>query len=512
MEMEHHPVESPISRAQENPDWLQVLSRPAVLVVLTLAVAAAIGVYLLQSSAVYGVGYPLDDAWIHQTYARNLGTRGEWAFNPGQVSGGSTAPLWSALLAAGYRLNLPQMEWTFLLGALSLFALSLAGEGLLRTFSLRLRSTIPWAGLFLIGEWHLAWAAVSGMETLLYSTLILLVVWRLNRPRDQAWFSVGALIGLSVWVRPDGLTLLGPAGLVLLFSKQTEGTIKAFGRLVVGVLLFFGPYLLFNYAVQGTPWPSTMYAKQAEYQALRELPLLIRWFNELRLPLIGAGIFLLPGFFWYAVQAAQKKNWAELGAVLWFLGYALVYALLLPVTYQYGRYFIPAMPVYFVTGLAGTVALVAVLGRGRVGWVLVRVWLLSAAVSWLAFFAIGAGRYAQDVAIIETEMVQSARWVAENTEPGAVVAAHDIGAMGFFSQRRVLDMAGLVNPEVTPFIRDEARLADWLDAQQAGYLVVFSEWYEDLPVGKEKLFETDGNFSSASGGKNTIVYRWRQND
>ena len=46
--------------------------------------------YLLISSNLTGIGYPLDDAWIHQTYARNLVVYGEWSFVPGQVSGGST--------------------------------------------------------------------------------------------------------------------------------------------------------------------------------------------------------------------------------------------------------------------------------------------------------------------------------------------------------------------------------------------------------------------------------------
>jgi hypothetical protein len=35
-----------------------------------------------------------------------------------------------------------------------------------------------------------------------------------------------------------------------------------------------------------------------------------------------------------------------------------------------------------------------------------------------------------DVAVIESEMVNTAKWVAESTEPDALVAAHDIGALG----------------------------------------------------------------------------------
>ncbi|MGH2522659.1 MAG: hypothetical protein ACRDH2_09170, partial [Anaerolineales bacterium] len=62
-------------------------------------------------------GFPLDDAWIHQTYARNLGIFGQFAFVPGQPSAGSTSPLWSGLLALGYLLRVDYRVWAYALGA-----------------------------------------------------------------------------------------------------------------------------------------------------------------------------------------------------------------------------------------------------------------------------------------------------------------------------------------------------------------------------------------------------------
>jgi len=78
------------------------------LVVITFL---SIGAYLVFSGVYHSIGFPLDDAWIHQTFARNLALRGEWAFIPGETTAGSTAPLWSALLAVGFWLKLAPYAW-----------------------------------------------------------------------------------------------------------------------------------------------------------------------------------------------------------------------------------------------------------------------------------------------------------------------------------------------------------------------------------------------------------------
>ena len=41
------------------------------------------------------VGFPLDDGWIHQTYARSLAAGHGWAYSPGEPSAGATAPFHS---------------------------------------------------------------------------------------------------------------------------------------------------------------------------------------------------------------------------------------------------------------------------------------------------------------------------------------------------------------------------------------------------------------------------------
>src|SRR5215216_2965126 len=235
---------------------------------LILAVAALIAVliYLLASALIFRVGFPLDDAWIHLTYARNLAQHREWAFQLGERSAGSTAPLWTVLLAIGFLIRLGPYIWTFLLGWVVLTLLAVCAENFARKIVPSYNSQVPWVGLFFVFAWHLTWSAVSGMETLLHGLIILAVLGALMCG-SRRYLTLGLLTGLSVWVRPDGLTLLGP---ILFVALLTEKTWHLRGEAIWKTLIGFGslilPYVLFNLALSGNAMPNTFYAKQAEYE------------------------------------------------------------------------------------------------------------------------------------------------------------------------------------------------------------------------------------------------------
>jgi hypothetical protein len=470
----------------------------------------SLGIYLLASQLTYRVGFPLDDAWIHQTYARNLATSGEWSFIPGKPSGGSTSPLWSALLAIGFLLRMGPYIWTYLLGGVVLFAVAVAAERSMRIANEKYRPGFPWVGLVFVFEWHLAWAAGSGMETLLYGLVIALVLFGILAG-EKRWLVYGVLSGVAAWIRPDGISLMGPVLLSLWLGKEDVST-RARSTLaaVGGFLLFFLPYLGFNRLTAGTWWPNTFYAKQAEYAALQQIPIVQRYLGEWLPLVVGAGAVLLPGAVYFIWRELRSRRVGQIiPPVLWLAGILAVYAWRLPVVYQHGRYVMPAMPVLFWLGLAGLVAFLTHSSTGRMGWVLGRSWVLSLGAVLAIFYGIGAQTYAVDVATIESEMVDTARWVAANTPSGSLVAAHDIGALGYFGRRDLVDLAGLISPEVVPFIRDEARLTTFLDEKRVDYLVVFPNWYQHLADGRESIFSSSGKFAPRQGQPNMQVYSWR---
>lgn len=496
-------------------------NRFVIVAILGFCAAISLTSYLIASESVFRLGFPLDDAWIHQTYARNLGFTGAWEFIPRQPSAGSTAPGWTLILAMGYWLNLNAHFWTYFLGWLLLWGLAITavwGFKLLVPHYPRLGIV---AGFLVIFEWHLTWAAGSGMETLLMAMIALIViVWmiHLKSQSDQRikslewqWLGLGVLAGMSIWVRPDGILLLAVSILTLLIIKQDWVSKVRYGLILgAGFLVISVPYLLFNLSLAGEIWPNTFYAKQAEYAILRTFPLWQRFLNQIRQPLTGIGIVLLPGFIWFGIESLRKKKWAQVFAILWVFAYLLIYAMRLPVTYQHGRYIMPVIPVICLFGMVGMVWLIELMSSLNRARILQIAWILVALIISGAFWILGLDAYAMDVAVIESEMVETAHWIAENTDQESLVAAHDIGALGYFARRDLLDMAGLVSPEVIPFIRDERALESHLHVKGANYLVTFPGWYPALVDNSELIHQSDGLFSPQLGGENMSVYEWDQ--
>jgi len=465
--------------------------------------------FIYTSVNYFRLGFPLDDAWIHQTYARNLALSGEWAFQQGIPSAGSTSPLWSGILSIGYLLGSGPYIWTYFLGWLFLFAISSLGFIYVHKIYQIEANFALMVGLFLAIEWHMVWAAVSGMEILLFTTIIISTFLLLGKTPSR-WFIVGMLIGLSIWCRPDGITLLGPAFLYpFLLPGNWRSRKYAIIKIGSGFLLLFLPYMAFNLDLSGSIWPNTLTAKQAEYLVERNVPYILRLFRQSSLPIIGPGVLLLPGFILFIYNSIRFKRWNDLLGVTWLLGFIALYAWKLPVTYQHGRYLIPIMPVFFIFSFVGIYSVLRV--RSSIAWqrILQRVYVLSLGLVTISFWFVGAKAYARDVSIIESEMVDIAHWIVENTDQDSLIAAHDIGALGFFSERRLLDLAGLVSPEVIPFIRDEVRLKQYLDKNKVDLLITFPGWYPWLIKNGQLIYTTKGTFSPLLGGENMAIYQWK---
>lgn len=479
------------------------------LLVATLSVLA----YLFLSEV--PSGFPLDDAWIHQAYARNMARSGQWAFISGESSNGATSTLWVFVLAIGYLFNIDPVAWSILLGIFTLAGMGAIGWILGAHFFPAIPRIGIAFGILPLFEWHLVWAALSGMETLLFTFLVtlllarLLIVEKKRVSSTQFWLCNTLLVGAASLTRPDGITLLGPAIAMLFVSEMNQGKKwRILLGLALGVLAMLAPLILFNLSNSGSIFPNTFYAKQAEYAILLETPLLSRILSLLKLPLVGIGALLLPGFMFLLFRKITERHWPVAVISLWIIGYLFIFAIRLPLAFQHGRYLMPIMPIYIFLGAYGTISAIHSIQYDYWQKIFSRAAAISTPLILLSFWLLGQRAYANDVRFIQRQMVETALWIDANIDERSLIAAHDIGALGYFTERPIIDLAGLISPDVIAFIRDDKKLSIYLDAQEVDVLVLFPNWYAELANGLKPIYRAQSDMARNEAENSMTVYNW----
>jgi len=446
------------------------------LVVLGAACAVVFLFVAAELRIAGAAGFPLDDSWIHLRFADNLAAGRGFGLNPGAPVAGSTAPLWTLALAVGRLLGLPGLVVAKALGLACYGATALVTRRLARAAGLAPGMALA-AGLGAVGLGRLAWGALSGMEvplaTLLVATAGLLVV----RARS---LGAAACLGLATLARPE-------AGLLAALYVAGAGRVRvaADRALVFGLVL--APALAFNLATVGRLVPATAAAKieggllgrlegapDAWAEAGRRVGLFLReW---------GALLFddhpALPALGLLGLVVLRRSPLRPLGWAL--LLHPLAMALLAPYrgpAFQTGRYSAHLLPLALVAAAAGLAAVLSVL-PGRA--------FRAAVAGGLALaLALGLGpasqAYGWGVQNINAMQVRLGRWVAGHTPPGARLAVNDIGALSYFGDRPIIDLMGLVTPDILPYRRQgPAGVLRYLERACPDYLVIFPAWFPEL--------------------------------
>lgn len=473
----------------------------------TILFALALGLVALYVG-MGGGGFPLDDSWIHQTYARNLADYGEWSFIRGQPSGASTSPLYTVVLSIGYVLNIPYEIWTHLLGAVALGAAGMLAARIAE----RLTPQFKWAGwlagLAVVLAWHLIWSAAAGMETMIFAALTLalmyLGMWYHQTRREGVIF--GVIAAVTVATRPEGALLAGIIGVMNVRNRQwVLGTFLGFGVAIM-------PYLLLNLSLNGELVPNTSAAKQAQHAILLQEPLLRRvgWMIE---PLMGGAQFvLIPGvivFLWWGRR--HPLYWIPF---LWAAGLIVLYAWRLPAAYQHGRYVIPLLPGVIICGVLGILLVIRWTRFNLLGRVFARAWGIVTVILFIYFgLILGSQIYRTDLGIINDEMVAQAQWIRDNLSEDELLVVHDIGAVGYFAPRPIIDIAGLVTPEVISLIGKPDALWAYIEASGAQYLMAFPDQIPNQNPNDPRLcflHDSPGDGSTRVGGPKMTIYRLGQ--
>lgn len=442
------------------------ISRPALFAVLVLTLAHL---------ALFR-GYLTDDSFIHFQFAKNLVAGHGFAFNAGQPTYGATSPLWVLLLAASGAIVpgsaatpanatiVPAIAWIAKAWGAFFCVLSVV-------WIVCLGRTLGWDGpcalalgaLLAAHAWSARWA-VSGMETALAVFLVIAALERLIRVlegRGNA-FVAGVLLGLAVLARPECWILLAMSVVAAAAVRGEARDHAARFRRAMGVVLGAALPLL--------PW----------------LALAWTWFHHL-LPNTGAakaGAWLHPDLALAAIRASIRIVLATdalpiaLGVIAaGFAGLELLRAA--PAPRRAFWLLVAGWPVLLVLGLAAggvqvvsryllpAVPSILLLGVASLGWassrfdpkrraaalgLLIALYLGQNATITLRYSAPEARRH---TAGLLSSLAAFGSWARANTSPGTEFALPDIGAFGYYSDRPVLDLFGLVTPQMAPIMVHE---------------------------------------------------------
>lgn len=504
-----------------------------------VAIAAAYPTLLVVMAHVHSGGqdsFPLDDPWIHLTFARNLHEHGTFSYFPhADSSAGSTAPLYTILLALGFLITSDEKLLSYALGlaAQLLFLISLAqwarwrlAEADGETTGGLSHSPVPrWPALLwpalvvlLVGlDSRVGILAVSGMETSLYLALLALTFWGRASGRIILF---GASLGASLWVRPDSLVLFLVFGIDLALerasrsgafrkdsakrtpskkrapSQPSSRTVSAsaflrsspWGGLAIaaGIALL---YFAFHLVLFGRLVPNTFAAKTTYYQEVPRSVFILRDIPEAFtsggwiIVSILAGVAILRELL-ALITGRSSHLRPETG---WVLALTLAYLALLPFSHRFSRYLIPALPA------------LAILGVSTLRWMMtssvkpLRFAAPALAAAGLALQARGAYSSSDEYEGIclyhLARHERAGRWLAAHTPPDAVVATHDIGAIGYYSHRRIVDIVGILDPEIVPYLGTPEyipRVEMLLEREGVTHLAVLRNWLEVSNV--EPLF------------------------
>ncbi|MCA9256463.1 MAG: hypothetical protein KDA33_12535 [Phycisphaerales bacterium] len=516
------------------------------------AIAAIIAVFSIGSLAYWLAvwmvagrdGFPLDDAFIHLQFARNLFETGDMAFNAGTPSSGCTAPGFAAIVALARNVVPNWMLASFLVTTLASLGTAILVFGAIARWT-RDIDVARWAGVVVAVACPTVIQAFSGMEASVYSFLCLAGIFAYGAGGRGMRLLGATILATCIWFRPEflvGCPLLCVEWLARR-ANRSEGEVRAtLGELAILLAIWISMaalYVGYHYRLDGHFVPTTFAAKAVAHFALRPqwlegvpavvrhgaweyLPLALVVLPIVNMLLMGVGVFTICAPLAFGLEAAMKRLWrvesaAGAGwrlAILMLFGYPLARSLVEPagtLWYQGQRYFAHLTPLFVLIVFGAWPLTRSLVAGSRWDW---RRRSLGSQARRAFAWAVGASALMGAVAVFSVKnindvQVETANWLREHSDADDLIAANDIGAVGFLSNRRVLDTVGLIEPAITEHFLEGGRLAEYLANQAPRYVVIFPEWYPDFSQMESGLRKRIGFTTSPNlvcGGAELVVF------
>jgi len=392
--------------------------------------------------------YPLDDAYIHFVYARNMAAGSGLCFNPGETSFGTSSPLWVMILAlcarAGADLYIAALVLSFcahFLSAMLIFVLcSELGDSLQKTWYPHA------AALLYLACGNMTWLSLSGMETAFFHMTCLCCVC-LYVKRGYGLLTALAA-GMVLLCRITGLFLVLPLCLTACVNSK-----KRIVSVCVTFLMIV-PYYLYHRVVTGLFFPVTARGKLLTYvdggwdpdRIAHYVFAAVKYLYLYEPVYVALIIFAVTGAFFFIASGRTGSCNREGTAVIfvWGVVHFTAHAVLFRTLNQNIRYLSVLFP---LLSLLGTLGVSRVIRDPRIGYAVLCAMIafsLGNQVSWQRL-------YKKNTIHMEQVYAACARWINGHSTD-RIIAAFDIGFIKYITDRIVVDLGGVTSAEVHPYL------------------------------------------------------------
>ncbi|MFA7359541.1 MAG: hypothetical protein WC139_00745 [Candidatus Kapaibacterium sp.] len=481
---------------------------------LKVAIYAGIAIISLLLSFIYIysanganniLGFPLDDPWIHLTFAKNLVEYGSFSYFKNEMAtAGSTSPIYTLLLAAGFLITSNEMILSYVLG-MAFFVLSSVFFYKLSSFEFAKENVYALLAsvIFIVDKW-MNFVSVSGMETTMFIFILIATAYFY---RQKKVIPFGIFLSLIMWTRPDGIAFIGALAVDFMIQKhlsKSDVTIKIFTKqdfIKIGVIasVFLTLYFIMNLSLSGSLLPNTYNAKLTyyapEFRSRSEFFKFEVWdyFTKGSYGVIMIGFFA--GLYFTISDLFKKKYNGNFLYIIFIAAFIFIYWYKLPYAHRFGRYLMPIIPFMIIVSSTGFRDLLKAFGgfiknRTVTVYSTVIILLIIAMFSFNNYLE-NKNNYIAECKYINDRQVEAAKWIAANTNENEIIATHDVGAIGYYSKRKIVDVAGLVTPELITKISEAnyvEEMKQYLNKNGVTYIAVLREWYR--VVNQAPLFST----------------------
>lgn len=433
-----------------------------------------------------------DDPFITYRYARNLSDGLGFVYNPGERILSTTTPLFTISLALLSNLWADIPHLANLIGAISL---ALGGVFLWDLAHIWKTPLVGWVALLLYPTFPLLFTTM-GSETPLYLALCL-GSFSLYARKRYSWTAVFS--ALAVLTRPDGV--LVP---ILLACDYMIGVRRLIPwKVIVLFLAITIPWFLFAWLYFGSPLPVTLVAKQHQgsmaisQQFLRGLITTVYAYLSSWQHLLAAALALV-GIIWMLMYA---RRWILF--LSWPVFYTISYSIL--GVSRYFWYYAPLVPGFIVATGLGVTAIAGLAQKSKYfdyapqgesmgvksgssfSEVKKRLPILSISVLLivLAFAQVNELWRFKDQSDPRKLIYQAVGgWLNDYSSSEATIAALEIGIIGYYADRPMVDFAGLLYPEVASQLSIDTTYEDaamWaVERYEPDYVVLPKGGYQSM--------------------------------